>query len=139
MLTLLIALLAGLLFGAGMIISEMVNPNKVIAFLDIIGDWDPSLMFVMGGALAVFTPFYHLLIKKRSNAINGDKFSFTSNKNIDKKLIFGAILFGAGWGLAGFCPGPAVTSILGGSASIFLFIICMLIGITGANITNRHL
>ncbi|HEY7866619.1 MAG TPA: YeeE/YedE family protein [Psychromonas sp.] len=124
-----VALLAGLLFGMGMIISEMVNPAKVIGFLDITGNWDPSLAFVMGGALAVFTPIYHFIIKKRAHALNGDKFAWTSNTKIDGSLISGALIFGAGWGLAGFCPGPAITSIASGSNIILAFILSMIVGI----------
>ena len=100
--------ISGVLFGSGMIISGMADPNKVIAFLDIFGEWDPSLAFVMGGALLVFTPIYHFVIKKRKTAISGDKFTWSSNNSIDGTLISGAVIFGAGWGLAGFCPGPAV-------------------------------
>lgn len=123
-----VSLIAGLLFGMGMIISNMVDPAKVIGFLDITGNWDPSLAFVMGGALAVFTPIYHLLIKKRASAINGDKFTWSSNKKIDGRLIFGALIFGAGWGLAGFCPGPAIVNIAAGSHIILAFILSMIVG-----------
>lgn len=130
---LIIATLAGLLFGAGMIISAMVDPNKVIGFLDITGNWDPSLAFVMGGALAVFSPLYHLLIKKRSAAISGKPFALPTNQKIDKNVILGALFFGAGWGLAGFCPGPAITSISGGSAVILIFVASMLIGVLFGN------
>ncbi|MFT6984843.1 MAG: putative membrane protein YedE/YeeE [Psychromonas sp.] len=132
MLKVIIGLIAGILFGAGMIISNMVDPAKVIGFLNITGNWDPSLAFVMGGALAVFTPTYHLLIKKRSHAINGEKFSWTSNTKIDRTLISGAAIFGAGWGVAGFCPGPAVASLGGGSITVFVFTLSMLIGIVFA-------
>lgn len=128
-----IALICGILFGCGMIISQMVDPAKVISFLNVSGNWDPSLAFVMGGALAVFTPCYHLLIKKRSHAVNGEKFSFTSNTKIDTKLIVGAAIFGTGWGLAGICPGPAVTSISGGSVTIAVFVLSMLVGMRLAN------
>ncbi|ABM05316.1 hypothetical protein DUF395, YeeE/YedE [Psychromonas ingrahamii 37] len=124
-----VALVAGLLFGMGMIISEMVNPAKVLGFLNITGNWDPSLAFVMGGALAVFTPIYHFVIKKRAVAINGDKLSWTSNTKIDGTLISGSLIFGAGWGLAGFCPGPAITSIASGSNIVLAFILSMIVGI----------
>lgn len=135
-----IALISGSLFGCGMIISQMVDPVKVIGFLNVTGNWDPSLTLVMGGALAVFTPCYHLLIKKRSHAVNGEKFSFASKTKIDGKLISGAAIFGAGWGLAGFCPGPAVTSISGGSLTIGVFILSMLIGMRLANLyLHRHI
>ncbi len=125
--------ICGALFGSGMIISGMVDPDKVIAFLDVFGDWDPSLAFVMGGALLVFTPFYHLLIKKRKTAVNGDKFTFTSSTKVDSTLISGAVIFGAGWGLAGFCPGPVVTSIGGGSNIILAFMLSMIVGMVHAN------
>lgn len=123
-----IAGVSGLLFGSGMIISGMVDPNKVIGFLDIFGAWDPSLAFVMGGALLVFSPFYHLVIKKRKAAINGETFACTNNNKLDARLISGAVIFGAGWGLAGFCPGPVITSIGGGSYIILAFVATMLIG-----------
>ena len=124
-----IGLVSGVLFGSGMVISGMVDPINVLGFLDITGDWNPSLAFVMGGALAIFTPMYHLVIKKRKQAVNGEGFKITTNQVIDKKLVGGAALFGIGWGLAGFCPGPAVTSLGGGATSVILFSITMLIGI----------
>lgn len=132
LLKIIVSMISGLLFGAGMIISEMVNPVKVIGFLDITGNWDPSLAFVMGGALAVFTPIYHLVIKKRSHAINGDSFSWTSNTKVDYTLIAGAAIFGAGWGIAGFCPGPAITSVGSGSNIILAFILSMIVGMVHA-------
>ena len=128
-----IALISGLLFGAGMVISGMVDPDKVLSFLNITGNWDPSLAFVMGGALSVFTPIYHLIIKKRNKAINGEEFTWTSNTTIDGTLISGAVIFGVGWGLAGFCPGPVVSSIAGGNNIILAFILAMIVGIVCAN------
>ncbi len=125
-----IALISGILFGCGMIISQMVDPQKVLNFLNISGNWDPSLALVMGGALAVFTPSYHLLIKKRSQALNGDKFSWAEKTQIDAKLITGAAIFGAGWGLAGICPGPALSSLGGGSVTVVVFVLSMLGGMT---------
>ena len=127
-----IGMISGALFGTGMIISNMVAPAKVIGFLDVTGNWDPSLAFVMGGALAVFIPIYHLLIKKRSHAVDGERFSWTSNTKVDLTLISGAVIFGAGWGLAGFCPGPAVTSIGSGSNIILAFILSMIVGMVHA-------
>ena len=131
-LKILISMIAGTLFGLGMIISDMINPAKVLAFLDITGNWDPSLAFVMGGALAVFTPIYHLVIKKRNTAVNGDAFSWTSNTQVDPTLISGAVIFGAGWGLAGFCPGPAITSLGSGTNIILAFILSMVVGMVHA-------
>lgn len=128
-----IGLLSGLFFGAGMVISGMVDPVKVIGFLNFTGDWDPSLAFVMGGALSVFTPFYHLVIKKRDHAVSGDKFNWTSNTTVDGTLLSGAAIFGIGWGLAGFCPGPAVTSLAGGSPIILVFVAFMVLGMAYVN------
>ncbi|MEG3753236.1 YeeE/YedE family protein [Psychromonas arctica] len=128
MLKLLSALISGLLFGMGMIISNMIEPTKVIGFLDVTRQWDPSLAFVILGALLVFAPCYHLFIKQRNFALNGDKISFSRNTNIDSKLVIGAMLFGIGWGLVGLCPGPALTSIGSGSLYLLLFIISMSIG-----------
>lgn len=133
LINIIIAGISGLLFGSGMIISGMVDPNKVIGFLDIFGAWDPSLAFVMGGALLVFSPCYHLVIKQRKTAINGETFACTSNNKLDGRLISGAVIFGAGWGLAGFCPGPVITSIGGGSHIILAFVTTMLIGMWLAN------
>ena len=130
---LVVAGLAGLLFGSGMIISGMVDPNKVIGFLDIFGLWDPSLAFVMGGALLIFAPGYHFLIKPRSRAINGDEIACPSNTKVDGLLISGAAIFGIGWGLAGFCPGPIVASIGGGSHVVLAFLAAMLLGMLLAN------
>ncbi len=125
-----IALISGILFGTGMIISQMVDPLKVLSFLNISGNWDPSLAFVMGGALAVFTPSYHLLIRKRSHALSGEKFRWAEKTQVDGRLIAGAVIFGAGWGLAGICPGPAISSLGGGSVTISTFVLSMLGGMT---------
>ncbi|MGR5061378.1 DUF6691 family protein [Photobacterium sp. DNB22_13_2] len=134
----LVALLTGLLFGLGMMISGMVDPHRVLGFLDIAGAWDPSLMFVMGGALAVFLPVYLLVIKKRSAPVCAETFEISNNKVIDKKLVGGAVLFGLGWGIAGICPGPAVTSTFGLNPSMLVFIVMMLIGMgAGAALVKR--
>ncbi|MDX1300854.1 YeeE/YedE family protein [Photobacterium sp.] len=132
-----VSLIAGLLFGLGMMISGMVDPNKVIGFLDVAGSWDPSLAFVMGGALLVFMPFYFLVIRKLDKPVCETDFHLSKNNQIDNKLITGAVLFGLGWGIAGICPGPAVTSLSGGDYTIVLFTISMLIGIwLGCKLTN---
>lgn len=122
------SLIAGLLFGFGMVLSGMVNPDKVIGFLDIAGQWDMSLLFVMGGALAVFMPSYFLLIKPRKQPIAAPSFSLSSIKEVDASLVSGAAIFGAGWGILGVCPGPALASITTGDISILLFITSMFIG-----------
>ena len=128
-----VAAVAGLLFGAGMVISEMVDPNKVTAFLNVTGAWDPSLAFVMGGALLVFTPIYHGVIKKRQTAVSGEPLQLSHKKKVDAPLILGASLFGIGWGLAGFCPGPVVSSLSSMNPVILVFIVFMLLGMMLAN------
>lgn len=122
------ALFSGVLFGAGMAISGMIEPQKVIGFLDVAGRWDPSLAFVMGGALMVFMPCYFLVIKPRRQAVNGCEYSLPTQQNIDSKLISGSALFGLGWGMAGICPGPAVASLGLGNVSIVIFFCAMVIG-----------
>ena len=113
--------LAGLIFGIGLIISGMANPAKVLNFLDILGPWDPSLAFVMGGA-----PLLEA------------KFDMPENNAIDAPLITGSILFGAGWGLGGFCPGPAWTSLAIGSPGILVFLPLMLVGIVLGTAAKSH-
>ncbi|WFB50025.1 YeeE/YedE family protein [Vibrio coralliilyticus] len=122
------ALLSGLLFGIGMALSGMTNPENVIGFLDVTGAWNPSLVFVMGGALLVFAPAYHFLIKPQAKALSGDVFSLPTKLQLDSKLIYGAALFGVGWGFAGICPGPAITSLAFGNLDIVIFIASMVSG-----------
>ncbi len=121
------ALIAGLVFGLGLIISGMVNPAKVQNFLDIAGSWDPSLAFVMGGAIAVAAPGFWLC-GQRLKPIFADIFQKPAQSNIDGRLIGGASLFGVGWGLGGFCPGPAIVSVSVVSPATMVFILCMIIG-----------
>ncbi|ALR18300.1 MULTISPECIES: YeeE/YedE family protein [Vibrio] len=122
------ALVSGVLFGMGMAVSGMIDPAKVVGFLDISGNWDPSLAFVMGGALAVFMPSYFLLIKPRKQSVSGAEMCTPTNTKIDARLLSGAAIFGLGWGLAGICPGPAVASLALGNVSIILFFVAMLAG-----------
>ncbi|MCF7483367.1 YeeE/YedE family protein [Vibrio sp. J1-1] len=122
------ALMSGVLFGMGMAVSGMIDPAKVVGFLDISGNWDPSLAFVMGGALAVFMPSYFLIIKPRKQSVSGAEMCTPSNTKIDTRLLSGAAIFGIGWGLAGICPGPAVASLALGNFSIVLFFVAMLAG-----------
>ena len=126
-----ITLIAGLLFGSGLKLSGMVNPLKVQNFLDLFGDWDPSLAFVMGGAIAVTMPSFWL-IKKRGSPMYNDKFHLPKNTDFDMKLILGAAIFGMGWGLGGFCPGPAITSLSLAASGTFIFVLTMLIGMIAA-------
>ena len=114
------AFIAGILFAVGLAIGGMTNPGKVIAFLDFFGDWDPSLAFVMGGAVLVYAPLYRLSRRLRRPLLE-EKFFLPTKRDLDARLIVGAVLFGFGWGLGGFCPGPALvaTSSLASSAVIF--------------------
>ena len=130
-----VALLCGIIFGIGLVISEMINPVKVLGFLNIFRDWDPSLAFVMIGALIVSTPIFHFF-KNKNKPLFSSNFSIPTNKEIDKKLIIGAVFFGAGWGLAGLCPGPAISSIALLNVSSGIFVISMFIGFYIAYKTN---
>ena len=120
------SLLAGSLFGIGLLVSQMTNPSKVLAFLDIFGDWDPSLAFVMGGALLVTLVGYRLVLK-RSEPLFADNFRLPTRSDIDARLIGGAALFGIGWGLAGLCPGPALAGLAFGGSAIAVFVVAMLV------------
>ena len=120
--------IAGLLFGGGLTISQMVNPSKVVAFLDITGNWDPSLAFVMGGALIVTLIGYRLVLKS-DTPLFGDRFRLPTRKGIDFPLIAGAALFGIGWGLAGLCPGPALASVSFAGTNAYIFVVTMVLTI----------
>jgi uncharacterized membrane protein YedE/YeeE len=122
-----ISMVAGLIFGLGLIISGMTDPAKVIGFLDITGAWDPSLALVMAGAIAVaIIPFQ--IAKKRSTALLGMPMQLPTQQNINKRLVIGAILFGMGWGIAGICPGPAVVLLGTGMIEAVVFCVAMLLG-----------
>jgi len=123
----LVALFCGTIFGIGLVISQMINPAKVLGFLNVFGEWDPSLAFVMIGALIISSPLFHLF-KNKEKPIFSTSFSISENKEIDKRLIFGSILFGAGWGLAGLCPGPAISSIALFNISSVTFVFSMFVG-----------
>jgi uncharacterized membrane protein YedE/YeeE len=131
-----IALIAGLLFGAGLTLSQMVDPSKVLAFLDIAGAWDPSLAFVMIGALIVAVPA-HAIARKRARPLYAQDFAVPMRRDIDKPLLIGAALFGAGWGMAGYCPGPALASLSFGLWQTWLFAAAMLGGMVIYRLTNR--
>ncbi len=123
-----IAILSGLLFGAGLAISGMLNPEKVLGFLDITGHWDPTLALVMGGALLVNIPATRWILKQPTPKMAAS-FTLPSLKQVDKPLIIGAVLFGVGWGLVGLCPGPAITLLAGGSHQVVFFVSAMLAGL----------
>ena len=122
-----VSLFCGIIFGIGLVVSEMINPAKVLGFLNLFDAWDPSLAFVMIGALVISTPIFHLF-KNKEKPLFSSSFSIPANKEIDKKLIIGSILFGAGWGLIGLCPGPAITSLALLNISSIIFVLSMFTG-----------
>jgi uncharacterized membrane protein YedE/YeeE len=119
--------IAGLIFGLGLILAGMTDPGKVIGFLDLFGAWDPSLALVMGGAIFVGL-FAFALAKKRTTSLLGGAMHMPKSNDIDKRLVTGSLIFGAGWGLAGFCPGPALVSLGAGEPKAAVFVIAMTIG-----------
>jgi len=123
----LISLISGTIFGIGLVVSQMINPEKVLGFLDLFGNWDPSLAFVMIGALIVSSPLFHL-IKNKDKPLFSEKFNYSNNKEINNKLVIGSALFGAGWGLGGLCPGPAISSIALLNINSIIFVVAMFIG-----------
>jgi uncharacterized membrane protein YedE/YeeE len=121
------AFFAGLAFGVGLIVSQMANPAKVLGFLDLAGRWDPSLAFVMGGAIAVAVVGF-ALAGRRPTTLLGTPSLLPTTRVIDERLIGGALLFGVGWGLAGFCPGPAFVALGAGHAKALVFVAAMIAG-----------
>lgn len=121
------ALLAGLVLGTGLIISGMGNPAKVLAFLDLAGAWDPSLAFVMGGAILLALPAF-MLLKQRQRSLLGLPLQLPTNRQLDARLLGGSALFGIGWGIAGICPGPGLLLIGTGAMQGVIFVIAMLAG-----------
>jgi uncharacterized membrane protein YedE/YeeE len=126
----------GLLFGLGLMLSGMTDPGKVIGFLDLFGAWDPSLALVMGGAIMVGF-FAFTVAKKRTTTFFGGALRLPTNMDMDKKLVIGSLLFGAGWGLAGFCPGPAVVSMADGQPKAMVFVVAMLVGMLAFELMDR--
>lgn len=117
----------GLIFGIGLILSGMTDPGKVLGFLDLFGAWDPSLALVMGGAILVGV-FAFALAKKRTTTFLGGALHLPDARDIDKRLLLGSLVFGVGWGLAGFCPGPAIVSLGAGQPKAVVFVLAMLAG-----------
>ncbi len=123
----LVALFSGVVFGVGLAISGMTNPAKIIGFLDFAGEWDPTLAFVMLGALLVSVPAFRWVLS-RPRPVLDDAFDLPKKTTLDGRLLGGAALFGVGWGLSGFCPGPAVVALVSGLPSVFVFMAAMLAG-----------
>ena len=128
---------AGLLFGMGLAVSEMVDPGRVTGFLDIAGQWDPTLLLVMGGALAITLPGFYMVLKLPGPWF-AERFSLPTKKDLDWRLIAGATLFGIGWGMAGFCPGPALAALVTLSPQVVLFMLAMIAGQLLAMLVEKY-
>lgn len=127
MIRLLTCLIAGALFGLGLAVAQMTNPLKVQNFLDVAGDWDPSLAFVMGAAVLITLMMFRVVLK-RASPLLGERFHLPTLLKVDRPLIMGAALFGVGWGMTGYCPGPALATLLSGNDEVLLFVPAMLLG-----------
>ena len=123
----LLALLCGTLFGLGLAISRMIDPAKVLGFLDFSGAWDPTLAFVMAGALAVAAPGFRCVLK-RDGPWFAPAFALPAKTDLEPRLVAGAALFGIGWGLAGFCPGPAIAALVADDVEVYAFVAAMIVG-----------
>lgn len=125
---LLVSFACAALFGCGLVVAGMTQPKKVIGFLDIFGTWDPSLLFVMIGAIAVHAISYRFIAKRKSPLLSAH-FHLPTRKDVDWKLLLGSAVFGVGWGLGGFCPGPALVGLASKQRPVLIFVICMIGGI----------
>jgi uncharacterized membrane protein YedE/YeeE len=123
----LMALITGLVFGIGLLVAGMTNPAKVLGFLDLAGRWDPSLALVMAGAILVALPAFRIAARRRQSLL-GEPMHLPTATRIDRRLVLGSLAFGAGWGLAGFCPGPALASLATGAVQPLIFCAAMLAG-----------
>ncbi len=130
------SLFAGLIFGIGLIVSGMTNPAKVLGFLDMAGRWDPSLALVMAGAIAVAAPAFWLA-RRRGKSLLGEPIRLPAATRIDRRLVVGGLAFGVGWGLAGFCPGPALASLATGGAEAAIFTAAMAVGMGAFELLER--
>lgn len=131
-----IEFLVGLLFGWGLLLSGMTDPGKVQGFLDLAGAWDPSLAIVMGGAIAVGV-FAFALARRRTTTFLGGAMQLPTARDIDQPLVVGSLIFGAGWGLAGFCPGPGIVAMAGGQPKAAAFVVAMLAGMLAYKLLDR--
>jgi uncharacterized membrane protein YedE/YeeE len=132
-----LALLFGCIFGGGLQVSGMTNPAKVLAFLDVMGSWDPTLAFVMGAALVVSATGF-LLVRAREESWLGESFAIPTSTDLDASLLAGAALFGIGWGLVGLCPGPALANLYRGSFESTVFVVAMIAGVVGFQFFTRN-
>lgn len=131
------SLLAGLVFGLGLIVSGMANPAKVLGFLDLAGAWDPSLAFVMAGAIAVGSLAF-AVAKKRTVSLLGTAMKLPTANDIDQRLVIGSVLFGIGWGVAGFCPGPGLVALGMGEVKALVFVVAMVAGMGAFELLERR-
>ncbi len=131
------SLLAGLVFGLGLIVSGMANPDKVLGFLDLAGHWDPSLAFVMAGAIAVGAVAF-FVARKRTLSLLGAEMKLPVARQIDRRLVVGGTLFGIGWGIAGFCPGPGLVALGIGETKAMVFVAAMLVGMLVFELLERR-
>lgn len=132
----LIAGVAGLVFGMGLLLSGMADPAKVLGFLDLAGPWDPSLALVMGGAMAVAAPAF-AWARRRGRTLRDTPLHVPEQRQLDGRLIAGSLTFGAGWGIAGFCPGPALVGMAAGNAGALLFVAAMVVGMAAFSLVER--
>ena len=121
------AFAVGVIFALGLTISEMINPGRVLGFLDVAGHWDPTLLLVMAGALVITVPIFPVILR-RPKPLLAAQFTLPTKTRLDLPLVLGAAVFGAGWGLAGFCPAPALAALASGSPSVILFVVAMILG-----------
>jgi uncharacterized protein len=129
-----VAAISGIIFGIGLALSQMTNPDKVLNFLDVAGNWDPSLIFVMLGALAVTMSCFRIILKRQTPVL-AEKFSLSLKKELDKPLLFGSAIFGIGWGLAGYCPGPVIAGLGLGNKEAVIMLAAIYLGF----IAHRYL
>jgi uncharacterized membrane protein YedE/YeeE len=137
MMMLFTALLAGLVFGVGLIISGMVNPAKVLGFLDLAGAWDPSLVFVMAGAIAIAAIGF-AMVRRRTRSVLGAELMLPTKRDIDRRLVIGSAAFGIGWGVGGFCPGPAIVALGAGEVKALVFVAAMVAGMLLFEVIERR-
>lgn len=135
--SLVLAGVAGVLFGIGLLMSGMTQPARVIGFLDPVSGWDPTLAFVMGGAVGVYGIAYRIIQRRRKDPWFDVRFHLPTRRDIDPQLVAGAAVFGIGWGLGGYCPGPALVSAGGAATSIVVFVVAMLAGMVLQSVTSR--
>ena len=136
MISKMISFVSGMIFGVGLSVSNMINPEKVLGFLDLFGEWDPSLIFVMMGAIIISAPIF-FLFRNKKKPLFADNFAIPTLKYVDKNLIIGSVTFGIGWGMVGFCPGPAISSLALLNTYSLFFVLSLLGGFLLTELVNR--